>query len=94
MTGVWKSENVGNDLDRLINEQEAATFLGYSVRALQNWRLRGGGPVFVKVSARSVRYRMSDLTAWVEVRLRVSTSDPGPNHQPGACPVELQATAP
>ena len=31
-------------LDRLIKELDAADFLGYSVRALQNWRVRGGGP--------------------------------------------------
>jgi predicted DNA-binding transcriptional regulator AlpA len=61
-------------LDRLINESEAAAFLGYSIRALQNWRVRGGGPNFVKVSARSVRYRRRDLTAWAENHLRSCTS--------------------
>ena len=49
------------DLDQLINEQKAAEFLGYTVRALQNWRLRGGGPKFVKVSSRSIRYRRREL---------------------------------
>ncbi|SDE64751.1 helix-turn-helix domain-containing protein [Rhodospira trueperi] len=62
-------------LDSLINENEAAAFLGYSVRALQNWRVRGGGPAFVKVSSRSVRYRRRDLIAWTEARLRRSTSE-------------------
>ena len=62
-------------LDQLVTEREAAPCLGYSVRALQNWRLRGGGPVFVKVSSRSVRYRRRDLLAWSEDRLRTSTSD-------------------
>ena len=61
------------DIDRLVNEHEAAAFLGYTIRALQNWRLRGGGPVFVKVSERSVRYRRRDLLAWTESRLRNST---------------------
>lgn len=61
-------------LDRLINEHEAAKFLGYSTRALQNWRLRGGGPQFVKVSNRSVRYRRRDLVEWSEKRLRSNTS--------------------
>lgn len=62
-------------LDCLINEQQAATFLGYTVRALQNWRLRGGGPRFVKVSSRSIRYRRRDLIEWVEQRLRSNTSE-------------------
>lgn len=75
------SESVARDpyhLDRLINETEAAQFLGYTTRCLQNWRVRGGGPRFVKTSARSVRYRRRDLMVWCESRLRVSTSDAGP----------------
>lgn len=62
-------------LDQLVCEKDAAEFLGYTVRALQNWRLRGGGPQFVKVSARSIRYRRRDLNAWVEARLRANTSE-------------------
>ena len=61
-------------LDRLINENDAAIFLGYTVRALQNWRVRGGGPRFVKVSGRSIRYRRRDMIAWAEARLVTSTS--------------------
>jgi hypothetical protein len=70
-------EHASNDpdyADRLINEQEAANFLGYSVRALQNWRLRGGGPQYVRVSRRSVRYRRRDLIAFAEARLEAHTS--------------------
>jgi len=62
-------------LDQLLCEKDAAMSLGYTIRALQNWRLRGGGPQFVKVSARSIRYRRRDLMAWVKARLRTSTSD-------------------
>lgn len=62
-------------LDCLIGENEAALFIGYTVRALQNWRVRGGGPRFVKVSARSIRYRRRDLIAWSESLLVSSTSD-------------------
>lgn len=62
------------DPDQLLNEKQAASFLCYSQRALQNWRLRGGGPQYVKVSARSVRYRRRDLTEWIENRLRRHTS--------------------
>ena len=62
-------------LDGLIDEREAAQFLGYSPRALQNWRARGGGPAFVKVSGRSIRYRRLDLMNWTESRIRASTSE-------------------
>jgi len=61
--------------DSLIDEKEAASFLGYTVRALQNWRLRGGGPKFVKVSARSVRYRRRDMLAWIEAHTVSHTSE-------------------
>jgi len=61
--------------DRLINEDKAAQFVGYTIRALQNWRVRGGGPRFVKVSARSIRYRRRDLVAWIESHLVTSTSE-------------------
>lgn len=63
--------NVGS---HLVDEREAANILCYSVRALQNWRHRGGGPDFVKVSARSVRYRRADLDKWVAERTVSSTS--------------------
>lgn len=75
-TGAVIGELDPDHLDRLINEQEAAGFLGYSVRALQNWRVRGGGPDFVKVSTRSVRYCRRDLIAWYSARTRSSTSQP------------------
>ncbi len=62
------------DPNALVNEREAASMLCYSVRALQNWRHRGGGPRFVKVSARSVRYRRADLMAWIEERTISNTA--------------------
>ena len=58
----------------LVDEHEAASILCYSVRALQNWRHRGGGPDFVKVSSRSVRYRRSDLEKWIAARTVSNTS--------------------
>jgi len=65
-------------LDKLVDEKAAAHFLNYSTRALQNWRVRGGGPPFVKVSSRSIRYRRRDLIAWTERLLRSNTSQPAP----------------
>lgn len=72
------TDNLGRDadyLDRMINEEEAAAFLGYTIRALQNWRVRGGGPKFIKVSGRSIRYRRRDLIEWAEGLLVASTSE-------------------
>ena len=61
----------------LLTEIQAAEILQLTPRALQAWRYQGRGPRFVKISARAVRYRLDDVEAWIENRLRRSTSDPG-----------------
>ena len=63
--------------DPLLTEKEAADYLGYAAKTLAGWRYRGGGPVFVRASRTSVRYRTSDLEAWIGDRRRLSTSDVG-----------------
>ena len=63
--------------DALMSEDQAAGFLAVSPRTLRNWRTRGSGPKYVKVSARCIRYRMRDLAEWTEKRTRRSTSDLG-----------------
>jgi len=63
------------DPERLITETEAADFLGVTRRALQQWRLNGSGPKYVKISQRCVRYRRIELIKWSEERLRSSTSE-------------------
>jgi hypothetical protein len=65
------------DGGELLDEKDAARLLKFSIRALQAWRCRGGGLKFVRISARAVRYRRSDLDAWVSDRICTSTSDPG-----------------
>lgn len=67
-------ENQPPNNSTLVDEREDASILCYSVRALQNWRHRGGGPEFVKVSARSIRYRRADLEKWIAARTVSSTS--------------------
>lgn len=61
----------------LLTETQTAEVLNVSIRTLQAWRLRGGGPRFVRLSGRAIRYRNSDLAAYIEARTVVSTSDPG-----------------
>ena len=58
------------NLDQLLTEKEAAALICYSQRALQNWRVRGGGPEYVKVSSRSIRYQKRDVLKWIEERKR------------------------
>ena len=66
------------DPNRLMDEKEAAQLICYSIRALQNWRHRGGGPKFVRVSARSIRYVYSDVIDWID-RRRVANTSAAPN---------------
>lgn len=63
------------DPDLLLSEAQASELFGVTPRALQAWRTRGGGPPFVRISSRCVRYRRRDLLLFAESRLRRSTSD-------------------
>jgi Helix-turn-helix domain len=54
---------------------ETARVLRVSVSMLAKLRVYGGGPVFTRVSSRVVRYRRSDLDAFMEAQLATSTSD-------------------
>ena len=62
----------------LIDEKVAADFLGVTSRTMQLMRQRGGGPRFMRLSARCIRYTRADLKAWADERLRTSTADLGP----------------
>jgi excisionase family DNA binding protein len=63
---------------RLLTQSDAAKLLRLSERTLERLRLQGGGPVYVK-AGRSVRYRESDLEAWIAARVVSSTSQIGAN---------------
>ncbi|MEK4034910.1 helix-turn-helix domain-containing protein [Methylocystis sp. IM3] len=58
----------------LLTEKEAAEFLSVTDRVLQAWRVRGGGPAFVKLG-RCVRYRVADLEAFIAAGVRRHTSE-------------------
>jgi hypothetical protein len=70
------------DPEALLFQSEAAYLIAASTRTLEAWRLHGGGPPFIGLGRRAVRYRRRDLLEWIEARRRRSTSDPGP--LPGA----------
>jgi hypothetical protein len=75
-------------MDELLTERQAAALLNVSVKSLQGWRSRGGGPPYRKLG-RCVRYAMTDLDAFLCDAVRRSTSDPGPTpHGPGGIRTE------
>lgn len=53
----------------LLDERAAAATLGVSQRALQEWRRRGRGPQYARISSRCIRYRPEDLQKWALERL-------------------------
>ena len=63
-------------MKKLFTEKQVAALLEVSVKTLQGWRLKGGGPPFVKMG-RLVRYLESDVEAFVLEKSRTSTSDRG-----------------
>lgn len=50
----------------LLAETEASEYLGIAVQTLRNWRWKGEGPRATKVGKRCVRYRQSDLDAFLD----------------------------
>ena len=61
-------------MESLLNQKQAARVLGISERTLERHRVAGTGPRWARLG-RLVRYRQSDLMAWVDSNLRLSTSE-------------------
>lgn len=65
----------GNDpTHRLLNEHEAAGYLGLKVATLRRWRWSGDGCRFIKLGG-AVRYAPADLAEFVAAGVRRSTTD-------------------
>lgn len=58
----------------LLTTKQAAQILGVSIAFLERDRWAGARVPFVKIGSRAVRYRNSDLLAYIESRLCQSTS--------------------
>jgi hypothetical protein len=57
----------------LLTTQQASVFLSVSPRTLEDWRLRGGGPLFRRIGRRLVRYALNDLNAFIEIGACLNT---------------------
>ena len=75
MNAVIQSQYGVSDVDpnAALNENQASEFLGVSVRTLQAWRVRGGGPAYTKMG-RLVRYQRRSLMSFQETNTRASTT--------------------
>ena len=63
--------------DSFIDEKAAGEFLNLTPRTMQGYRQKGGGPKYVALSSRCLRYTRRWLRGWAESHVRTSTSDPG-----------------
>ncbi len=61
-------------MDMSLKTEPAADYLGVAKSTMEAWRVRGGGPRFVKLG-KAVRYRKEDLDAFVNSRIFSSTSE-------------------
>lgn len=57
-----------------IDEKKAAEFIGISYRTLQGYRVKGGGPEYIKIGKKAVRYKIQDLINWVNSKKKQNTS--------------------
>ena len=61
----------------LLNTAQAASYLCVSKAFLERDRWAGARIPFVRIGARAVRYRGSDLDSYIDRQCRRSTSDRG-----------------
>ncbi len=66
----------------LLNIPQAAHFLGVHRSFLDRRRVAGGGPRYIRLSARIIRYSKEDLLSWLELSRRSNTSEVVENATP------------
>lgn len=60
-----------------VDEVYIAAAIGLSRKTLQDWRYRGGGPPFIKLSAKKrgrVRYHLPTVMTWLNSQQHFNTS--------------------
>jgi hypothetical protein len=63
------------EIEPLYSTAELAEALKVSVEFLESGRHRGYGPRYLKLSPHRIRYRRSDVIAWLEERSHQSTAE-------------------
>ena len=66
MTVSGTVKRMPTEPDELVDEKVAGKIICKPTPTLRDWRYRGIGPTYIKVGPKSVRYRRSDLDAWLE----------------------------
>jgi excisionase family DNA binding protein len=56
---------MGESGEELITEQELARLLSVSLSTVKRLRASGEGPPVIRIGKRAIRYRRSDVQAWL-----------------------------
>jgi len=66
MRGEFAMEKKASDTWDLLTTDEAAEMLGLAKITLALWRRQKKGPPYIKIEGTTVRYKLKDLTKWLE----------------------------
>jgi len=58
---------------KLLNNREAAEYLGVAEKTTAKWRCHGGGPPYIKIGG-AIRYEQAELDRYIEKCRRHNTS--------------------
>ena len=67
-------------LEEAVSTRAASRITGVPICTLETWRSRGGGPPFLKLGSKTVRYQRRELLEWMAGQRRRDTSDAGAAH--------------
>jgi len=73
---VREKISVVGEVDRAVSDKDAAFILGVSRQTLCNWRHIGVGPAYLKINSKMIRYRLSDLQAFMDSQRVDPNADP------------------
>lgn len=65
--------------DELMTSDEMCRYLNIGPGTARNWRTRGYGPTYVRISSRCIRYQRRVLDEWIAARAVGSTSEGTPD---------------
>lgn len=65
------------DKDRLLTPQQLANMLNLPIASIYDMRYRGTGPTAIKISGKALRFRLSDVEAWLRDRETQSSAEDG-----------------
>lgn len=77
--------------DELLRPAQAAMLLNVTPRCLQDWRLKGTGPRFIRMTPKLVQYRRSDLEKFIEERAAPTERTSGERSEPSRRGCELRS---